>query len=305
MIQIGIDPGISGALAVLDTETRQVKFYDTPTVTVRSGKKLKNQMDAAAITLLLNSIAVGKDVLVTIEKVNAMPGWKADPDRPGEGAGVYGCHFSIQFRLWLWRVDRIALGADGAVPADSPANMEARNDAGFRQREGRQPDQGDAVVSADRQRPQPKEASRTRRCTSLSRVGLEELHAHQGHRTRPGKGFRNHLFSEKDTMAKDKKEAAVKKSPRQQPLTGMEDSKIDALEEIALNYADLRDERMSIGKKEQELKQQLLALMKAQKREHYHRGTITIDIVHEKENLKVKVKAEMKTSRTSSGCATG
>ena len=94
-------------------------------------------------------------------------------------------------------------------------------------------------------------------------------------------------------MAKAKKEAAVKKSPRQQPLTGMEDSKIDALEEIALNYADLRDERMSIGKKEQELKQQLLALMKAQKREHYHRGTITIDIVHEKENLKVKVKASL------------
>jgi hypothetical protein len=93
-------------------------------------------------------------------------------------------------------------------------------------------------------------------------------------------------------MAKAKKEAPpVKKSPRQQPLTGMEDAKIDALEEIALDYADVRDKRMALGNKEQEFKGQLLALMKAQKREHYQRGTITIDIVHEKENLKVKVKA--------------
>ncbi len=31
--------------------------------------------------------------------------------------------------------------------------------------------------------------------------------------------------------------------------------------------------------------------MKAQKREHYHRDNIRIDIVHESENIKVKVKA--------------
>lgn len=92
-------------------------------------------------------------------------------------------------------------------------------------------------------------------------------------------------------MAKAKKKVPVNKSPRQQPLTGMEDAKIDALEEIALDYADLRDQRIKLGQHEGELKKQLLALMKAQKREHYHRGTITIDIVHEKENLKVKVKA--------------
>lgn len=30
--------------------------------------------------------------------------------------------------------------------------------------------------------------------------------------------------------------------------------------------------------------------MKAQKKEHYHRGNIKIDIVHEKENVKVKMK---------------
>ena len=96
-------------------------------------------------------------------------------------------------------------------------------------------------------------------------------------------------------MAKPAKKAAAakepKKGPRQQPLPTMEDSKIEALEDKALQYAEVRDERMSLSREEVELKSQLLQLMKAQKREHYKHGTIEISIVHEKENIKVKVKA--------------
>ena len=83
----------------------------------------------------------------------------------------------------------------------------------------------------------------------------------------------------------------VKKGPRQQNLPEMEDRKIEALEEKAQEYAEARDERMGLSRQEIELKGQLLQLMKAQKREHYKRGPITIDIVHESENIKVKVKA--------------
>lgn len=83
----------------------------------------------------------------------------------------------------------------------------------------------------------------------------------------------------------------VKKGPRSQPLPGMGDAKIEVLEDKALEYAEVRDSRISLSQKEVELKGQLLDLMKAQKREHYHRGAIKIDIVHEKENIKVKVKA--------------
>ena len=91
---------------------------------------------------------------------------------------------------------------------------------------------------------------------------------------------------------KAKKEAPeVKKGPRQKQLPEMEDNKIEALEDIALNYAEVRDERCGLSQREIELKSQLLQLMKAQKREHYHRDSISIDIVHEKENIKVKVKA--------------
>lgn len=96
-------------------------------------------------------------------------------------------------------------------------------------------------------------------------------------------------------MAKAAKKAAAapegKKGPRQQRLPAMEDSKISVLEDLALSYAEVRDERMGLSKSEVELKGKLLDLMKAQKKEHYHRGNIKIDVVHEKENVKVKVKA--------------
>lgn len=90
-------------------------------------------------------------------------------------------------------------------------------------------------------------------------------------------------------MAKQK---AVAKSPRPQALPGMEDAQIEVLEEKAREYADVRDSRIGLSQKEGELKKQLLDLMKAQEREHYQREGITIDIVHEKENLKVKVKGK-------------
>ena len=94
-------------------------------------------------------------------------------------------------------------------------------------------------------------------------------------------------------MATKKKtaEKEVKKGARQQRLPEMEDNRISVLEDLALSYAEVRDERMGLSKQEVELKGKLLDLMKAQKKEHYHRGNIKIDIVHEKENVKVKVKA--------------
>lgn len=73
MIHIGIDPGVTGALATLDSVTREVEFHDTPTVQVKSGKTMKNMLDAPKIVLMLQNLSTGRDVRVTIEKVNAMP----------------------------------------------------------------------------------------------------------------------------------------------------------------------------------------------------------------------------------------
>lgn len=89
----------------------------------------------------------------------------------------------------------------------------------------------------------------------------------------------------------DKGPVEVKKGPRQQQLPEMEDRKVQVLEDKAQEYAEVRDQRIGLSQQEGTLKSELLQLMKAQKREHYHRGPIVIDIVHEKENIKVKVKA--------------
>jgi hypothetical protein len=88
-----------------------------------------------------------------------------------------------------------------------------------------------------------------------------------------------------------KKSPDVKKGPRQQRLLEMDDPKIAVLEDKALEYAEVRDQRIGLSQKEGEFKKQLLQLMKAQKREHYQHGNIKIDIVHEQENIKVKVKS--------------
>lgn len=95
----------------------------------------------------------------------------------------------------------------------------------------------------------------------------------------------------KKPVAAKKGPIEIKSGPRQQRLPEMEDPKIQSLEDKALEYAEVRDQRISLSQKEGEFKGQLLQLMKAQKREHYHHGSIRIDIVHEKENIKVKVKA--------------
>jgi crossover junction endodeoxyribonuclease RuvC len=100
MIFCGIDPGLSGAIAVLDSETKAISFVDTPVVEVRVGKKMKHQQDAYAISSLLRSLCSGKDVMVTIEKVNAMPGSDGEGGRQSMGA-TSAFNFGVGFGMWL------------------------------------------------------------------------------------------------------------------------------------------------------------------------------------------------------------
>lgn len=73
MIFVGIDPGLTGAVAVLDDITDSIRFFDTPTVTVKSGKKMKNQMEPHASSRILQALDDEFGLLVTIEKVAPMP----------------------------------------------------------------------------------------------------------------------------------------------------------------------------------------------------------------------------------------
>ena len=88
-----------------------------------------------------------------------------------------------------------------------------------------------------------------------------------------------------------KKEAkAQKKSrriPRQNPLPGMEDGKLAAIEN-----AELRDERQALTVKEVELKQKLIDLMHKHEKTEYKRNGISVKLVVEEETVKVRVKDE-------------
>ena len=72
MIIIGIDPGISGAISVLENK-KILEVYDTPTMI--DGKKNKRQINSAQVTNIIKErLNNEKEVIVVVEQVNAMPG---------------------------------------------------------------------------------------------------------------------------------------------------------------------------------------------------------------------------------------
>ena len=72
MIIIGIDPGINGAISVIENK-KIIEVYDTPTMI--DGKKNKRQINGAQVTNIFKERLNGeKQVVVVVEHVNAMPG---------------------------------------------------------------------------------------------------------------------------------------------------------------------------------------------------------------------------------------
>ncbi len=69
---IGIDPGLSGAIAILENN-KVLKIFDIPVMS--EGKKNKRQLNSALlVSLLRENIIENEDVAVVVEQVNAMPG---------------------------------------------------------------------------------------------------------------------------------------------------------------------------------------------------------------------------------------
>ena len=72
MIIIGIDPGINGAISIIENK-KIIEVYDTPTMI--DGKKNKRQINGAQVTNIFKERLKGeKEVVVVVEHVNAMPG---------------------------------------------------------------------------------------------------------------------------------------------------------------------------------------------------------------------------------------
>jgi crossover junction endodeoxyribonuclease RuvC len=68
---IGVDPGLSGAIAVMSPES--LKIFDMPTMTVERNGKAKRQVSATELADLLYLYS-GKDCHVYCERVGAMAG---------------------------------------------------------------------------------------------------------------------------------------------------------------------------------------------------------------------------------------
>jgi len=69
---IGIDPGLSGGIAVLKNNSIK-KLYDMPVMP--EGKKNKRQLNSAQLAKLIkDNIDKNEEVVIVVEQVNAMPG---------------------------------------------------------------------------------------------------------------------------------------------------------------------------------------------------------------------------------------
>ena len=69
---IGIDPGLSGAIAILK-DNKVLNLFEMPVMS--EGKKNKRQLNSALLVdLIKQNITKGEEVAVVVEQVNAMPG---------------------------------------------------------------------------------------------------------------------------------------------------------------------------------------------------------------------------------------
>ena len=69
---IGIDPGLSGAIAILE-DKKVVSLFDMPVMA--EGKKNKRQLNSAQLVNIIKDYIISDDeVVVIVEQVNAMPG---------------------------------------------------------------------------------------------------------------------------------------------------------------------------------------------------------------------------------------
>ena len=68
----GIDPGLSGAIAILQKK-KVLNLFDMPVMA--EGKKNKKQLNSAQLVNIIRENSIGDDeIAVVVEQVNAMPG---------------------------------------------------------------------------------------------------------------------------------------------------------------------------------------------------------------------------------------
>lgn len=124
MIVIGIDPGLTGAVATLDTRRNTISTYDMPVFGMVSGtkKKQRNEINVPELVRHLAELREQGAQDVFLERVHALPNeGVTSAFRFGVGFGVVqGAVAGVGLRLHLvtpaeWRrVVRVPMGKDGS-----------------------------------------------------------------------------------------------------------------------------------------------------------------------------------------------
>lgn len=87
-IIVGIDPGVTGAIAVLAKHGTLIDVHDMPTISDKGGKQHVNPIELARI------LREAGGLVVRLEQVNAMPG---RPNKPGEARRSMGATGAFNF----------------------------------------------------------------------------------------------------------------------------------------------------------------------------------------------------------------
>jgi crossover junction endodeoxyribonuclease RuvC len=74
VIFIGIDPGLNGAIAFLDTEKSHLSVVDMPTFEVKRNNKAKREVSPAGLAGILSLTNCNWKPKAVLERVGAMPG---------------------------------------------------------------------------------------------------------------------------------------------------------------------------------------------------------------------------------------
>lgn len=72
---VGIDPGLTGAIALYNPDTHVVQVEDVPTFTLKRGKSAKRHVDLMGVARIIDWMCAGLEApLVVIEQVGSRPG---------------------------------------------------------------------------------------------------------------------------------------------------------------------------------------------------------------------------------------
>lgn len=70
-MKIGIDPGLTGAIAILSDKNEFIAVHDMPVMPLSNSK---NQVNSAELAKIIKTYLSDEESSVILEKVNAMPG---------------------------------------------------------------------------------------------------------------------------------------------------------------------------------------------------------------------------------------